>query len=86
MSQPTLAINFDQRKIVSDPAPTYDEIRAAGRVVKSSLLGVSMIAGYNDTLSVLHDTKRFSSKAYTTGDGLDVLDGAQIMISSRPRR
>jgi cytochrome P450 len=84
LSQPTLAINFDQRDIVTDPSATYDEIRAAGRVVKNSLLGVSMIAGYNDTLTVLHDTKRFSSKAYTAGNDLDVLGGAEIMINTDP--
>jgi cytochrome P450 len=85
VSQTSLAINFDTEEIVTDPSSVYEEIRAAGPVVKNSLLGVSMVGRHNELLSVLHDPNRFSSKAYDAGgDGLDVLDGAQIMINTDP--
>lgn len=85
MSQPSLAINFDTRETVTDPSAVYEEIRAAGPVVKNSLLGVSMVGRYNDVITVLHDPKRFSSSAYDAGGGgLDILGGARIMINTDP--
>ena len=79
-----LDINFDLREIVTDPLATYDAIRAAGRVVRNSRLGAWMVPGYEDLLTVLHNTDVYSNAVYDMGENPPVLDGAEIMINADP--
>ena len=82
--QKPVDINFDSIEVISDPFPFYEEIRAAGRVVRNDLLGVWMVPGYQDVLSVLHDPTRYSNALYGAVSDLNVLDGARIMINADP--
>ncbi|MBL7490518.1 cytochrome P450 [Frankia sp. AgB1.9] len=77
-------INFDLPEIVTDPVPTYDLIRSAGRVVLNKRLGVWMVPGYEDVLTVLHTPAIFSNAAYGMGELPPILDGAEIMINADP--
>jgi cytochrome P450 len=79
-----LDINFDLREVVTDPIPTYDTIRAAGRAVFNLRLGVWMVPGYEDMRTVLHTPEAFSNAAYSMGENPPVLDGAEIMINADP--
>jgi cytochrome P450 len=79
-----LNINFDSSEVIANPYPVYEEIRAAGRVVRNDLLGVWMVPGYQDVLSVLHDPARYSNALYGAMGDLDILDGATIMINADP--
>ncbi|MBV8985749.1 MAG: cytochrome P450 [Acidimicrobiia bacterium] len=80
-----LSINFDDKDVIRDPFPVYEEIRAKGRVVFNELLGIWMAVGFEDVSDALHDPARFSNESYggATG-GLDVMGGARTMISTDP--
>lgn len=80
-----LSINFDDKDVIRDPFPVYEEIRATGRVVFNELLGIWMAVGFQDVSDALHDPARFSNESYGGGTaGLDVMGSAKTMISTDP--
>jgi len=82
-----LRINFDDKDVIRDPFPVYEEIRATGRVVFNELLGIWMAVSFEDVSDALHDPVRFSNESYGgAGDtaGLNVMGGARTMISTDP--
>jgi cytochrome P450 len=60
MAVPQVDVDFSDPKLVADPFPFYEEVRAAGRVVWNGTVGAWMIPGYDDNMEVLFDRgKRF---------------------------
>lgn len=80
-----MRINFDDKDVIRDPFPVYEEIRATGSVVFNELLGIWMAVSFEDVSDALHDPVRFSNESYGGGTGgLDVMGGARTMISTDP--
>ena len=82
-----LRINFDDKAVVRDPFPVYEEIRSQGTVVFNELLGIWMVVGYDDLTTALHEPNRYSNEAYGGGSATpvpEVMNGARIMISTDP--
>lgn len=82
-----LRINFDDKAVVRDPFPVYEEIRSQGTVVFNELLGIWMVVGYEDMTTALHDPTRYSNEAYAgeaNSPVPEVMNGARIMISTDP--
>jgi cytochrome P450 len=77
-------VDFNAMDVIEDPFPSYEEVRAAGRVVRNELFGVSMVPGYEDVMTVLHDPTRYSSTVYVSEDTAPWFEGVQTMISSDP--
>ncbi len=80
-----LRINFDDRAVVRDPFPVYEEIRSLGTVVFNELLGIWMVVGYGDLTTVVRDPARFSNEAYGGETPVpEIINGARMMISTDP--
>jgi len=84
-----MRINFDDKDVIRDPFPVYEEIRATGRVVFNEQLGIWMAVGFEDVSTALHDPVRFSNKSYAGGSdaeraGASPMQGARTMISTDP--
>jgi hypothetical protein len=41
-------VEFLSQGVIDDPFPSYEAVRAPGRVVRNDLLGVWMVPGYRD--------------------------------------
>jgi cytochrome P450 len=54
-------VDFSDPKVVADPFPIYEEIRAAGRVVRNELGHCWMLPGYDDYVKVFTDHAHFSA-------------------------
>jgi cytochrome P450 len=59
-------VNLFEPSHVPDPFPLYEEIRAAGRVVRNNTLGCWMVPGFDDASTVLGDMERFHEMSYDT--------------------
>jgi len=80
-----LRINFDDKAVVRDPFPVYEEIRSLGTVVFNELLGIWMVVGYGDLTTVVRDPARFSNEAYGGETPVpEIINGARMMISTDP--
>jgi cytochrome P450 len=84
MTQVTVDLNLNAQEVVDDPYPHYEVIRGTGRAVMNGLLGVWMIPGHADVLSVLHDPSTFSSGAFASADTNTAMRGSPNMIMSDP--
>jgi cytochrome P450 len=84
MTPSPVNVDFNALDVIEDPFPAYERVRAAGRVVRNELLGVWMVPGYSDVLSVLLDAQRYSSTIYDSDDVAPWFEGVQTMISSDP--
>src|SRR5215469_16868693 len=80
----SLTINFDAPEIIADPYPVYEQIRAAGRMVRNDLLGTWMVTGYQDVVSLFTNPPAFSNSIYAMPGGPDVLRGNSMMMDSDP--
>lgn len=80
----SVSINFSLQDVIDDPFPHFEEIRAAGPVVRNEALGVLMVPGHAEVLAVLHDPGRFSSSIYSSPEAPPVMRGVKTMISSDP--
>jgi len=82
----SLSINFDVPETIADPFPVYEQIRAAGRVVKNELLGTWMVPGYQDIVTMFTHPEIFSNSPYAMAGsgGLDALRGNRMMMDSDP--
>jgi cytochrome P450 len=58
---------FADRTFVTDPYPYYEYLRGQGSVHQETHHGVVMVTGYEEAISVLHDTATFSSCNSVTG-------------------
>jgi cytochrome P450 len=58
---------FVDRTFIGDPYPYYEFLRAQGSVHQETHHGVMMVTGYEEAISVLHDTTTFSSCNSVTG-------------------
>jgi cytochrome P450 len=71
-------VDFHDRRIVADPFPTFELIRAEGRVVWNELMQLWMVPGYHDNIELLSDWRRFSNSilhepsfsAFVIGDSM----------------
>ena len=81
-----LRINFDDKAVVRDPFPVYEEIRSLGTVVFNELLGIWMVVGYEDLFTALRDPIRFSNESYGAGAAPvpEIMNAARTMISTDP--
>jgi cytochrome P450 len=79
-----LSINFDTPEIIANPFPVYEQIRAAGRMVRNELLGTWMVTGYQDVVSLFTNPNVFSNSIYAMPGGPDVLRGNSMMMDSDP--
>jgi len=79
-----LSINFDTPEIIANPYPVYEQIRAAGRLVRNELLGTWMVTGYQDVQTLFTNPPEFSNSIYGMPSGPDVLRGNSMMISVDP--
>jgi cytochrome P450 len=52
---------FRAKAIWQDPYPFYEELRARGPVWREPHRGAVMVTGYEEAVSVYHDTERFSN-------------------------
>jgi cytochrome P450 len=84
MTTNAVNVDFHAQEIIDDPFPSYEDVRAAGRVVRNDALGVWMVPRYTDVLSVLHDATRYSSTLYGSEDVAPWFEGVQTMISADP--
>jgi cytochrome P450 len=84
MAAHAVNVDFHAQEVINDPFPSYEDVRAAGRVVRNDLLGVWMVPGYTDVLAVLHEATRYSSTLYASDDIAPWFEGVQTMISSDP--
>lgn len=84
MTQLTVDLNLNAQEVVDDPYPHYEVIRGMGRAVMNGLLGVWMIPGHADVLSVLHDPSTFSSGAFAMDDSNTAMRGSKTMIQTDP--
>jgi cytochrome P450 len=55
MSAAELSANFLDAETILDPFPLYEQIRAEGRVVWNGAMGMWMVPGFDDCLSILTD-------------------------------
>jgi cytochrome P450 len=61
MTRGQLDVNFFDPAVIADPWPVYEDIRAAGRVVRNDLIPGWMVPGFQDCREVLTDDgMRFS--------------------------
>ncbi len=58
---------FRDDSLVDDPYPYLESMRAACPVRREPHHGVFMVTGYDEALTVFHDTKTFSSATSVTG-------------------
>jgi cytochrome P450 len=80
----TLSINFDTPEIIADPFPVYEQIRAAGRMVRNELLGTWMVTSYQDVVSLFTNPAVFSNTIYAMPGGPNVMRGNSMMMDSDP--
>jgi cytochrome P450 len=57
VKSPRVDVDFSDPGVIADPFPTYEKIRAAGRVVWNGALGAWMIPGYDDLVEVFSDAR-----------------------------
>jgi cytochrome P450 len=57
MTAPRVDVDFADPALIADPFPTYEQIRAAGRVVWNGAANLWMVAGYEDCDEILTDTR-----------------------------
>ena len=84
MTQVTVDLNLNAQEVVDDPYPHYEVMRSTGRAVMNGLLGVWMIPGHADVLSILHDPASFSSGAFASNQTISAMRGSPSMITSDP--
>jgi cytochrome P450 len=79
-----LSINFDSPEIIANPFPVYEEIRAAGRVVRNELLGAWMLPGYADVMAVSTNHAVYSNTVWNSPDKRGIMAGSAIMLNADP--
>jgi cytochrome P450 len=77
-------VNFFDPRVIADPYPEYEKIRAEGRLVWNDLLGGWMVPGYDDCVEVLMDPGRFAIRngerevvSHMQGLNMIQVDGAE---------
>jgi cytochrome P450 len=74
---PTLDVNFADPKVLQDPYPLFDAIRAAGPAVYNEKAGAWMVASYEHVKAVLLDDEHFVPEA----DKWETLYGGAVVES-----
>jgi cytochrome P450 len=81
MTRNQLDINFFEAAVVQNPWPVYEDIRAAGRVVRNDLIPGWMVPGFQDCWEVLTDDGERFSETPSDADVLPWFE-APTMIST----
>ena len=81
-----LSLNFFDPAAKRNPYPLYDELRAAGRVVRNPLmLGAAMVHRHRDVIDVLRDHDTFSSSPLAgVQDRADAFQAPTMLTSDPP--
>jgi cytochrome P450 len=78
-------VDFHDRQLIADPFPTFELIRAEGRVVWNNLLRLWMVPGYGDNVELLTDWHRFSNSILHEPSFSSFVPGDSMLNTDPPK-